>query len=276
MCAGVAGVFACLVEVSANRAPWQLLILFWNVGLRVAAFCAIGWLAARVSILTRGLEQTVEQRTTRLESEVEKHKETSELLGEAIQLFKQVTENITDVFWVTDAAKSRVEYVSPAFEWLWGKSCESLQMSPSVWFESIHHEDRERVIRAMLTKQTTGEYDEEYRVVHPDGALRWVHDRAFRSRTPRARFTGLSGLRRTSPSASAPSICCACNGILAWCSVRPATCAMLWNGCWTWRCNWRELIAAASTCSSPRLGNCIWRRTGFVRLLHQPHFPVSG
>ena len=179
VCAGVAGVFACLVEVSVNRAPWQLLILFWNVGLRVAAFCAIGWLAARVSILTRGLEQTVEQRTTRLESEVEKHKETSELLGEAIQLFKQVTENITDVFWVTDAAKSRVEYVSPAFEWLWGKSCESLQMSPSVWFESIHHEDRERVIRAMLTKQTTGEYDEEYRVVHPDGALRWVHDRAF-------------------------------------------------------------------------------------------------
>src|SRR5207253_481669 len=45
--------------------------------------------------------------------------------------------------------------------------------------EGIHHEDRERVARAMLSKQVIGEYDEEYRVVRPDGSLRWVHDRAY-------------------------------------------------------------------------------------------------
>jgi len=114
-----------------------------------------------------------------LRSEVAQHQHTAELLSEAIQLFRQVTENIADVFWVTDATKSQVEYISPGFEQIWGKSCEEFQASPTVWQQGIHPEDRERVTRAMFRKQPRGDYDEEYRVVRPDGALRWVHDRAF-------------------------------------------------------------------------------------------------
>jgi PAS domain S-box-containing protein len=72
-----------------------------------------------------------------------------------------------------------VHYVSPEFEMVWGESRQSLYVSPNIWLESIHHEDRERVTRATLAKQATGEYDEEYRVVRPDGSLRWVHERAF-------------------------------------------------------------------------------------------------
>jgi PAS domain S-box-containing protein len=75
--------------------------------------------------------------------------------------------------------KREVEYISPAFERVWGKSCESLCSAPSEWIEGIHHEDRERVTRGMLNKQIRGEYDEEYRVLRTDGAVRWVHDRAF-------------------------------------------------------------------------------------------------
>jgi PAS domain S-box-containing protein len=100
-------------------------------------------------------------------------------LRETVQLFKQVTGNITDVFWVTAPSKGQVEYVSPAFETLWGESCKTLYGSPATWLEGVHPEDRERVTRATFAKQITGEYDEEYRVVRPDGSLRWVHDRAF-------------------------------------------------------------------------------------------------
>ena len=160
----------------ASRAGWWF---YCNSLIRLLAFAAIGWLAAQVGRLTRGPEPTVEQRTSRLQSEVEEHEETVELLRETVQLFRQVTENITDVFWVTPPSKEQVDYVSPAFEQVWGESCQTLYDSPATWLEGIHPEDRERVTRAALAKQITGEYDEEYRVVRPDGSLRWVHDRAF-------------------------------------------------------------------------------------------------
>ena len=151
----------------------------WNSLVRLLAFAAIGWLAGEAGRLTRELERTVNQRTRRLQSEVEEHKATAKLLQEALDLFKQVAENIADVFWVTDPGKSRVEYVSPAFEGLWGETAQTLYASPGTWLEGVHPEDRELVTQATLSKQITGAYDEEYRVVRPDGSLRWVHDRAF-------------------------------------------------------------------------------------------------
>jgi PAS domain S-box-containing protein len=155
-------------------------LFFWfNSAVRLVAFAGIGWVAGVAGGRTRNLQSLVEQRTTGLKREVAQHKETSELLREAIQLLTQVTENIADIFWVTDTLKTEVEYVSPGFERVWGRTCKALRGSPGTWLEGIHHEDRERVTRAMLNKQIRGEYDEEYRVVRPDGSIRWVHDRAF-------------------------------------------------------------------------------------------------
>jgi PAS domain S-box-containing protein len=177
VCALLSGVCLFLAETaSAARLGW---ILAGNSLVRLLAFAATGWLAAEVARLTRELKWTVEQRAARLENEVAEHGETIELLRETVQLFKQVTGNITDVFWVTPPAKGQVDYVSPAFEALWGESCETLYASPATWLDRIHPEDRERVTEATLEKQITGKYDEEYRVVRPDGSLRWVHDRAF-------------------------------------------------------------------------------------------------
>jgi len=45
--------------------------------------------------------------------------------------------------------------------------------------ETIHAEDRKPVVEAMLMKQAAGEYDQQYRIIRPDGALRWIRDRAF-------------------------------------------------------------------------------------------------
>ena len=154
-------------------------IFFSNSLTRLLAFLAIGWLAAQVGRLTRGLERTIEQRTARLRDEVVEHKETAVRLSETLQLLNQVTDNITEVFWVTDPARSRFQYVSPEFENVWGETRQSLYVSPGTWLERIHAEDRERVTQAMFAKQILGDYNEEYRVVRPDGSLRWVHDRAF-------------------------------------------------------------------------------------------------
>ena len=93
--------------------------------------------------------------------------------------FRELAETIQEVFWVTDPDKNAILYVSPAYETIWGRPCASVYASPRSWMEAIHPEDRERVVRAAMTRQARGEYDEEYRIVRPDGEVRWLRERAF-------------------------------------------------------------------------------------------------
>lgn len=101
-----------------------------------------------------------------------------EALRESDRRFQQVAENIHEVFWLTDAAKRQLIYVSPAYKCIWGRPTETAYANPASWLEAIRAEDRERV-QAALPSQLTGNYDIEYRIVRPDGAVRWIHERAF-------------------------------------------------------------------------------------------------
>ncbi|WP_442887402.1 response regulator [Congregicoccus parvus] len=93
--------------------------------------------------------------------------------------FRQLAENIHEVFWLTDPTKDQMLYVSPAYERIWGRSCDELMKHPRAWLEAIHPDDLNRVEAAMTERQRDGTYDEEYRIVRPDGATRWIRDRAF-------------------------------------------------------------------------------------------------
>lgn len=100
-------------------------------------------------------------------------------LRESEERFRELVETVREVFWVSDAESRRLLYVSPAFEKIWGRSCSELYESWTPWTNSIRADDRERVVHAMATRQLTGEYDETYRIVRPDGSLCWVRDRAY-------------------------------------------------------------------------------------------------
>ena len=93
--------------------------------------------------------------------------------------FRQVMENIQEVFWMFGIEENGMLYVSPAFESVWGRNCETLLKSSSIWLEAIHPDDRDRVAEAAKTKQIAGTYNEEFRIVRPDGTICWIHDRAF-------------------------------------------------------------------------------------------------
>jgi PAS domain S-box-containing protein len=97
----------------------------------------------------------------------------------AEQRFEELAEAIEEVFWMTDVAKQRMLYVSPAYERIWGQQLTELYANPTSWVESIHIDDRERVVRAAREQQVIGTYDETYRIVRADGAIRWIRDRAF-------------------------------------------------------------------------------------------------
>ena len=108
--------------------------------------------------------------------------------------FRQIAENIREVFWVTDPDKKQMLYISPAYEEIWKRTCESLYASPWTWVEAIHVEDRDRVRQAAQQKQLQGDYDEEYRIVRPDGSIRWVHDKAFPIRDEDGRIYRVVGI----------------------------------------------------------------------------------
>ncbi len=110
------------------------------------------------------------------------------------QQFRQFAENIQDVLWLTDLREQRVLYVSPAFETIWGRPAAKLCESSAEWLDGIHPDDRARVKTAFDTLARSGGFDEEYRVVRPDGTLRWVRDRGFPIRDEAAEVHRVAGI----------------------------------------------------------------------------------
>ena len=108
--------------------------------------------------------------------------------------FRQLAESIGAVFWLTDFPGARMIYVSPGYEAIWGRSCASLRACAEDWLDAIHTEDRERVLHALAAKQTTGQFDEEYRITRPDGSVRWIHDRAFPVRNEAGEIFRVAGI----------------------------------------------------------------------------------
>lgn len=111
--------------------------------------------------------------------DISERKKAERVLQESQERFRQLAETIVEVFWMTDPTKQQMLYISSGYEEIWGRSCESLYASPQSWLDAIHPEDRARVLEAATHKQVVGTYDEQYRILRPDGTIRWICDRAF-------------------------------------------------------------------------------------------------
>lgn len=118
-----------------------------------------------------------------------------EQLKESERRFQMLAEHVQDVFWITSPDKEKVYYVSPAYERIWGRSYEGLTESPRQWLEAIHEEDRQRV-RQAAERQREGAYVQEYRVVRPDGDIRWIIDRGFPVYDPDGEVARIVGTAR--------------------------------------------------------------------------------
>ena len=101
-------------------------------------------------------------------------------LAETEARFRQMAEEIRDIFWLYDFSHKRLLYVSPAFETVWGRPVEWLYNNPEGWLEPIHDDDRARVLQMAVSRESAKPFDEIYRIVRPDGQIRWIHDRRFK------------------------------------------------------------------------------------------------
>ena len=123
--------------------------------------------------------EELEQRVLELEKADYKRKKAEEALSESKERFRLIAETIDDVFWMADVEIHKMLYVSPPYEKIWGRSRDSLYETPRSFLDSIHAEDRERVSANLLLQKKGRLFDIEYRIVQPDGAIRWIWDRGF-------------------------------------------------------------------------------------------------
>jgi two-component system, cell cycle sensor histidine kinase and response regulator CckA len=110
-------------------------------------------------------------------------KSADAIVRESEARFRQLAANINEVWWITDAAKTEIFYVSPGYESIWGRTEASLRERPNSFFDAVHPDDRSRVF-GILQGEPSVPCELEYRIVRPDSTERWIRERAFPVRDP--------------------------------------------------------------------------------------------
>jgi PAS domain S-box-containing protein len=114
-----------------------------------------------------------------LSADITVRRQAEQALRRSEERFRQLAENLNEVFWMMPPTADLILYVSPAYEQVWGRSRESLYQNPMSWAEAIHPDDQAQA-HCLFARQIRGErVDSEYRIRTPDGQEKWICDRAF-------------------------------------------------------------------------------------------------
>jgi PAS domain S-box-containing protein len=100
-------------------------------------------------------------------------------LRESNQRLQQMADHIQEIFWLLDASSKKVLQVNRAYETITGRSIESLSGNPMSYADLIHADDRVHVLKKLEEATCSGHLSEEFRIVRPDGQVRWVWVHGF-------------------------------------------------------------------------------------------------
>lgn len=119
---------------------------------------------------------------------------SEQALRESEARFRQLAASISEVFWLSTAARDALLYVSPSYERVWGRRAEDLYEDRWDWLQAVHPDDREWVRHAATFQQAASHYEVEYRLLRPDGEIRWIRDRGFPVRDEQGRVFRMAGV----------------------------------------------------------------------------------
>lgn len=106
-------------------------------------------------------------------------KEAEEELRERTERFELIVRTIDDVFWMADSPITKMFYISPTYERVWHQTVESLYADARSFLAPLHPDDRERVLADFAAQEAGNPFSHEYRIVWPDGTIRWIWNRGF-------------------------------------------------------------------------------------------------
>ncbi|WP_171815357.1 hybrid sensor histidine kinase/response regulator [Nostoc sp. PCC 7524] len=131
-----------------------------------------------------GVNVTVQDITERKQAEI--------ALKESEERFRQLAENIDAVLWIAAKGHFQIIYVSHAYTRIWGRNVQDVYDNPHSFFDAIYPEDLEKV--RSIVPVTNPHYDVEYRIVRPDGEIRWLRDRSFPIRNAQGEIYRYGGI----------------------------------------------------------------------------------
>ena len=130
-------------------------------------------------------------------TDITERKLANEALRESEERFRTMADTLPEGIWIGTVEPREVLYVSPSFERIWGLALEDLYRNPYLWENAIYPEDQERVtanFEQWISGESAGYYDIEYRILRPDGTMRWVHDRGVLSLDQAGRPCRINGI----------------------------------------------------------------------------------
>ncbi len=130
--------------------------------------------------LIEHLQVAIARNTAHSDRKDNEPQQVEEAFQQTEEQLRQIVENIEDIFLLKEVETGKLLYVNQLYEQVYQHSCEALYENPDSWMDLLHPEDRDRIQRK-FERELQGEdfFDEEYRIVRPDGSIRWLWDRSF-------------------------------------------------------------------------------------------------
>ena len=151
---------------------------------RVKSQLALQAAKKEISNLNAVLEQRIQQRTVQLEAanqelqlEVAERKQAEQLLQESEEKLESILTSLEEVVWSVSASTGELLYLNPAAQKVYGRPVSEFFNKQNLWLEVVYPEDRQRVESSYQTLLQQGDSEVEYRILRPDGKVRWLRVR---------------------------------------------------------------------------------------------------
>lgn len=112
-----------------------------------------------------------------LQGEIDERQLVQQKLQESEVRLESILNSLDDVVWSAAVEEFQLLYLNPAAEAVHGYPVSSFLSDPDLWLDVVHPADRHQMIHFFDQLLATGSLNIEYRILRPDGEIRWLKNR---------------------------------------------------------------------------------------------------